>query len=156
MSFFVLSRQENEAYRRETMKNRTLNAIVCRAQTGKGLAKCILSAFIAILSGFCNAAIGAGGGIVLTFILAAFFADAFEDRRAILATTQAAMIPGCFLSALIYYARGGLDLSNFAVFALPALFGGALGSLLLDRIKPGIINTVFSALVIWSGFRMVR
>ena len=113
-------------------------------------------AVTALFSGFCNAAIGAGGGIVLTFALAACLSERFSDRRSILATSQAAMIPGCLLSALIYYGGGGLDLSNFAVFAIPALLGGALGSFLLNRIKPGLINVIFSALVIFSGFRMVR
>lgn len=122
---------------------------------GEDAAKLLLVASTSVFSGFCNAAIGAGGGIVLTFALSALFSSAFSDRREILATTQAAMIPGCLLSSLIYAFRGSLDTSDFAVFAIPALLGGAIGILLLSRIRPGWINGIFSILVIFSGFRMV-
>lgn len=127
-----------------------------RGLSGITLWRSVLIMLTALFSGFCNAAIGAGGGIVLTLVLSACLFERFDDRRAILATSQAAMIPGCLLSALIYASGGGLDLSNFAVFAIPALLGGALGSFLLNRIKPGLINGIFSVLVIFSGFRMVR
>ena len=134
----------------------TAEAERARGLLGTTLWRSVAVVFTALFSGFCNAAIGAGGGIALTFALSACLSKRFDDRRAILATSQAAMIPGCLLSALIYASGGGLDLSNFAVFAIPALLGGALGSFLLGRIKPGLINGIFSALVIFSGFRMVR
>ncbi len=111
--------------------------------------------FIAALSGFCNALLGAGGGILLTLAMGALLPHRFEDRKQLLVTTQAAMIPGCLVSCLIYAADGMLDTTSFAIFAIPAMLGGALGSILLDRAKPRWINNIFSALVIWSGFRMI-
>ena len=105
-------------------------------------------------AGFCNAILGAGGGILLTLAMGALLSDRFRDRRQLLVTTQAAMIPGCLVSCLIYAKEGMLDTTNFLVFAIPALVGGAIGSLLLNKIRPKTINTVFSALIIWSGFRM--
>ena len=123
--------------------------------TSQDKRKLFLVALTSILSGFCNAAIGAGGGILLTLALSALFSSAFSDRREILATTQAAMIPGCLLSSLIYSLSGSLDTSNFAIFAIPAIWGGIVGSLLLNRIRPDWINGIFSLLIIFSGFRMV-
>ncbi len=111
--------------------------------------------FIAALSGFCNALLGAGGGILLTLAMGALLPHRFQDRKQLLVTTQAAMIPGCLVSCLIYAADGMLDTTNFAIFAIPAILGGALGSVLLNRAKPMWINNIFSALVIWSGFRMI-
>lgn len=108
-----------------------------------------------VAAGFCNALIGAGGGILLTLVMGAVIGDSFSDRRQLLVTSQAAMIPCCLLSAMIYAMGGGLDTSNFIVFAIPALLGGALGSLLLDKIKPKWIGRIFSVLVIWSGLRMI-
>lgn len=110
---------------------------------------------VAALSGFCNALLGAGGGILLTLAMGIILPHRFEDRKQLLVTTQAAMIPGCMVSCLIYAADGMLDTTNFAIFAIPAILGGALGSILLNRAKPRWINNIFSALVIWSGFRMV-
>ena len=110
---------------------------------------------VAALSGFCNALLGAGGGILLTLVMGVLLPDRFSDRRQLLVTTQAAMIPGCIVSCLIYAADGMLDTTNFAIFAIPAILGGALGSILLNKAKPRWINNIFSALVIWSGFRMI-
>ena len=109
----------------------------------------------AVASGFCNAVLGAGGGILLTLALGVFLPKSFGDRRRLLITTQGAMIPGCIVSCLIYSSQGSLDTASFAVFAIPALIGGAIGSLLLDKIRPGTVNTLFSLLVVWSGFRML-
>ena len=109
----------------------------------------------ACAAGLCNAVIGAGGGILLTLTIGAAAPRLFRDRREILITSQAAMIPGCILSCAQYAAEGMLDTSNFTVFAIPALIGGAIGSILLGKIKPNTLNTMFSILIIWSGIRMV-
>ena len=92
---------------------------------------------------------------MLTLVMGSVIGDRFTERRQLLVTSQAAMIPCCLLSAIIYTASGGLDTSNFTVFAIPAILGGAIGSILLDKIKPIWIGRIFSALVIWSGLRMI-
>ena len=117
--------------------------------------KSIVVPLVAVASGFCNAVLGAGGGILLSLAMGALISDRFQDRRQLLITTQGAMIPGCIVSCLIYASRGMLDTTSFSVFAIPALIGGAVGSLLLDKIRPGTVNTLFSLLVVWSGFRMI-
>ena len=117
--------------------------------------KSIVVPLVAVASGFCNAVLGAGGGILLSLAMGALISDRFQDRRRLLITTQGAMIPGCIVSCLIYASRGMLDTTSFSVFAIPALIGGAAGSLLLDKIRPGTVNTLFSLLVVWSGFRML-
>ena len=110
---------------------------------------------VSALSGFCNALIGAGGGIILSLFMSRLMSEELTDRRDVLVLSQAAMIPGCAVSCLIYAAEGKLDTANFAVFALPALLGGALGSLLLTKIKPKWIIRIFALLVIFSGVRML-
>ena len=109
----------------------------------------------AVAAGFCNALIGAGGGILLTLSMEAVIGNRFFDKKQLLVTTQAAMIPCCILSAMIYARSGTLDTANFGIFVLPALLGGGIGSILLDKIKPRLINMIFSALVIFSGIRMM-
>ncbi len=107
------------------------------------------------LSGFCNAVIGAGGGILLSLAILKFARDEIPDRRDVYVNSQAAMIPGCALSCLIYSVNGSLNTVGFSVYAIPAAIGGVLGSLLLAKIKSIWISRLFAFLVIWSGVRMI-
>ena len=112
-------------------------------------------AIAAVMSGFCNALIGAGGGIVLSYALTHLARDEFSDRRDIYVNSQAAMIPGCALSCFIYASRNSLNTSEFSIYAIPAIIGGIIGSLLLSKIKNVWIAKLFALLVIWSGARML-
>lgn len=116
--------------------------------------KNIILSSVSTLAGFCNALIGAGGGILLSFALTHLSGDDFPDRRDVYVNSQAAMIPGCALSCLIYASRGSLDTTGFSIYAIPAAIGGIIGSLLLSKIKKVWISKLFALLVIWSGARM--
>ena len=118
--------------------------------------KTLAIALIAAASGLINSLLGAGGGILLSLTLPALTKEKFADRRDVYINAQAAMIPGCALSCLIYSMRGMVDTVGFSLLAIPAAAGGALGSFLLSKIKSGIIQILFALLVIWSGIRMVR
>lgn len=134
-----------------------------RTVTKMGTRALILAA-VALLAGFCNSLLGAGGGIFLSLTMGRLLLKSDEngslsgkalDRRDILATSQAAMIPGCALSCLIYAQGGLLDTTNFSVFAIPAVIGGGVGAWLLNKIDARWIARIFAALVTWSGLRML-
>lgn len=112
-------------------------------------------ALSAAAAGVCNSLIGAGGGIILSFTLGKFFADRFSDKRNIYVNSQAAMIPGCALSCLLYASRGMLDVAGFSILAIPAAIGGFIGSMILPKIRVSWLKGVFAALVLWSGIRMM-
>ena len=114
--------------------------------------RCIL-ATASVISGFCNALIGAGGGIILSYALTRLAQDDFPDKRDVYVNAQAAMIPGCALSCLIYASRGSLNTTGFSIYAIPAAIGGIIGSMLLSKIKNVWIAKLFALLVIWSGAR---
>ena len=123
---------------------------------GIGALRAAALAVAAMLAGFCNSLLGAGGGILLSLTMGRLLAVGEPtDRREILATSQAAMIPGCALSCMIYAQSGTLDLNGFSLLAIPAVIGGAVGAILLSRINSRWITRIFSALVIWSGMRMM-
>ena len=114
----------------------------------------VLSA-TSLLAGFCNALLGAGGGILLSLALTRLARDDCPDRRDIYVNSQASMIPGCALSCLIYAVKGSLDTTNFSIYAIPAAIGGGVGSFLLTKINSNWISRIFALLVIWSGARML-
>lgn len=114
-----------------------------------------LVALSSVAAGVCNSLIGAGGGIILSFALGKLLSDKFKDKRNIYVNSQAAMIPGCALSCMIYASRGMLDVGGFSLLAIPAAIGGIIGSMLLPRVRLGWIKTAFAALVLWSGIRMM-
>ena len=117
--------------------------------------KNVFLAAVAAIAGLCNALIGAGGGILLSLTLSGLFSDKFKDKRDIYVNSQAAMIPGCALSCVMYSLRGMLNTVGFSLFAIPAAVGGAVGSILLARLKVRWVQTAFAVVVIWSGFRML-
>lgn len=112
-------------------------------------------ALSSVAAGVTNSLIGAGGGIILSFALGKLLSDKFKDKRNIYVNSQAAMIPGCALSCMIYASRGMLDVGGFSLLAIPAAIGGIIGSMLLPRVRLGWIKTAFAALVLWSGIRMM-
>ena len=121
----------------------------------KNNAKNGIIALAAIAAGLCNALIGAGGGIILSFCLNRFRSDDFDDKRDIYVNSQASMIPGCALSCILYSMKGMLAVRGFSLLAIPAVIGGVAGSLILPKIKIKWLKTAFALLVIWSGYRML-
>lgn len=121
----------------------------------KSKTKNTVLSLVSVISGFCNALLGAGGGILLSLTLSKLCEEEFPDRRDIYINSQAAMIPGCALSCIIYSIQGNLNTTGFSVYAIPAAIGGALGSILLTKIKSFWIGVIFAILVIWSGIKMV-
>jgi len=112
-------------------------------------------ALSAVAAGVTNSLIGAGGGIILSFTLGKLISDKFPDKRNIYINSQAAMIPGCALSCMLYASRGMIDVGGFSFLAIPAAIGGFIGSLMLPKIRVGWIKSAFALLVVWSGIRML-
>ncbi len=111
-----------------------------------------------VLGGVLNGFLGAGGGILIGLVLTKLLKEDGEllcDRRDIYANVQLAMICVSLVSLSIYSARGGVNLSTADWIILPALAGGAVGSLILRKISSGAIGKIFAVLVVWSGIRMI-
>ena len=73
-------------------------------------------------AGLVNGFFGGGGGMVLVPLLAG---KCGLERRSAFASSVAIILPLCALSAVIYFARGQLELLT----ALPYLLGGLLGDI---------------------------
>lgn len=102
-------------------------------------------------AGIINGLLGAGGGIVLIFVLAALL-----DGRDVYANAIAVTLPITLLSTIRYAADGQLPISDFVPLLFPAAIGGIFGAWLLDRIDVSLTKKIFAALIIWSGINMLR
>lgn len=107
------------------------------------------------LGGIANGILGAGGGIIMTFVLERVMTEEEMARRDIFANVIAASLPISLFSVVAYGARGDLQIKNFEDFVIPALVGGLLGAYLLARINTKFLKRIFAAVVIWSGLYMM-
>ncbi len=109
------------------------------------------------LAGFLNGFVGSGGGIILIFAMTAFVAlphggDAVKVR---FATAVASILPMSVVSVYFYVKKGAVGFADALPFLLPAVIGGVLGALLMDKISAKTLRLVFSALMIWAGVRII-
>ena len=106
-----------------------------------------------ILSGFVNGLLGAGGGIIIVFILSKLLKE--SDSRDVFANAICVMLPLSALSCLIYASKGTLNFQGFSIFIIPAILGGFLGGILLCKINTFLLKKLFAALVAISGILLL-
>ncbi len=105
--------------------------------------------------GLANGLLGAGGGIIMTFVLERVMDESEMPKRDIFANVIAATLPISVFSTIIYGVRGHIDVEKFGKFALPAVVGGLAGAYLLSKISTFWLKNIFAILVIWSGIYMI-
>ena len=115
-----------------------------------------------LVAGFINGLLGAGGGILLVFILGTLLPSTESekdgksaDKRDIFANALAAMLPVTAISVISYAARGDIHLEGTEIYVFPAIIGGLLGAWLLDKIRFSTARRLFSFIVIASGIAML-
>jgi uncharacterized membrane protein YfcA len=128
------------------------------------------SALVALLgfaSGTVNGLLGAAGGVLLALTLPhlpipSWLGDhnstlsPVSDRRDLLATVLAVMLPVSAVSAFLYWQRGmGTDPSLLWASLIPAMLGGLVGAMLLDRIPREAMRKIFALVVVVAGLRML-
>ena len=102
------------------------------------------------VGGFINGLLGAGGGIIIIYLLSALLRERASGRD-IFANSLCVMFPLSIVSCAVYFSRGGIDLSSIGVLLLPAILGGILGGFALSRVNTSLLKQIFSLLVIVSG-----
>ena len=115
----------------------------------------------ALAAGIINGLLGAGGGIILIFVLAPALGALYEKgdelykRRDLMAISLCVMMPISAISAIRYGLGGMLDHSLVSKLINPAVVGGIAGGILLDKLKENFIMKLFAFLVIYSGLAMI-
>ena len=113
-----------------------------------------------LAAGFINGLLGAGGGILAVFLLSKLLRQSQNpliklDRKDVFANALAIMLPATAVSAFRYMQKGALPLDGAALLILPAIVGGMLGALLLNKMQAQTANRIFSFIVIYSGIAML-
>lgn len=101
-------------------------------------------------AGLVNGFFGGGGGMVLVPLLTE--KCGLEQRKAF-ATSVAIILPLCALSSVIYFLRGGLDLSVALPYLIGGLVGGFLGGKLFQRLNMEWLRRVFALLILYGGVK---
>ena len=140
----------------------------------------LLPLLTGILAGLINGLLGAGGGVIVILVLGALVrisggesvsrpalgegyptgdrpgaAQESDIGRDIPAASLMAMLPVSVLSAAQYAAAGRLELASFAPLLLPAVIGGVLGGIALDRVRLPLLERLFALILVISGGRML-
>ncbi len=108
-------------------------------------------------AGIVNGLLGAAGGILIVYALAAALREGSPDPRDLYANALCIMLPVSAFSALRYATAGNLPIEDFSTYVFPAIAGGLVGGLLLEKLRGSAVKKLFAALVIYSGlFLMIR
>lgn len=103
-------------------------------------------------AGVVNGFIGTGGGIILIFVLSKLMGK--SNTKDTFATVIAAILPMSAVSAISYYNQGNVPLGKTAVYIVPAVIGGVIGAIWLDKIKVNWLKLIFCGLVVYAGIKM--
>lgn len=103
-------------------------------------------------AGAINGLLGAGGGMIMVPLL--LFWCGLEEKKA-LATSVAAIVPLCAVSAAVCLARGGTLPQGSIWYLLGGLAGGAAGGLLMKKFSSDALIRIFGAIMLIAGIRTV-
>ena len=106
------------------------------------------------LAGTVNGLLGAGGGAILLLGLRRTFRKRKADTHRLFATVTAVMLPLSAFSAYRYYRLGALAAPLPTSLLFPAILGGALGALLMRRIRARLLGRIFAGVILVSGILM--
>lgn len=114
--------------------------------------KIILLSLGALGAGFLSGLLGAGGGIILYFVLGALYGRGAKEN---LVTSSVSVMFFCVISLFFYKGNSALDIQSILRIAIPSALGGITGALLLSKVPTKTVKKLFSIVVILSGVIML-
>lgn len=109
--------------------------------------KCAVSG---ALAGAANGLFGAGGGMILTPLLARW---AKLEEREVFATSVAVILPLSAVSAAVYFIRIRPDFLTALPYLLGGLLGGIIGGKVFVKIPTELLRRALALFIIYGGIR---
>lgn len=104
------------------------------------------------LAGILNGFLGTGGGILIVPMLKKTGLNSQKSH----ATSIAIILPLSIITTIIYLFKGvQLDYSLLIPTLTLGIIGAFLGAILLKKINTGLLNKLFSLVIIISGIRIL-
>lgn len=101
-------------------------------------------------AGIANGFFGGGGGMILVPLLVR---RCGLSQRQAFATSVAVILPLCILSSVIYFFRGGLDLTLALPYLVGGLIGGWVGGKVFQKINMVWLRRIFALLILYGGVK---
>ncbi len=108
--------------------------------------------FLCLLAGAVNGFFGMGAGMILILGLQRIHRGGREE---IMAISTLCVLSFSLLTTILYFVAGHVKPETALPLLIPSLLGGAVGALLLGRISPTLLQTVFAILLLISGTRLL-
>lgn len=108
---------------------------------------------LGLIAGFCSAALGIGGGVLIVPALTLLFG--YSIKKAV-GTSLATIIPTAFVGIVTHYIIKSSNIHlNVALFILlGSLIGAKFGAVLVKRIHSTILRKLFAVLLVFVGLKM--
>ncbi len=111
---------------------------------------------VGIFAGFINGFLGAGGGLILLWILGRMNPEKGEDAvRNNFASVVLVVLLLSVVSAVTYSHTSRIDAASLLSLALPGMAGGIAGAFLTDKLKTKILKLAFCVIIVIAGINMV-
>ncbi|MDD3832260.1 MAG: TSUP family transporter [Clostridia bacterium] len=101
--------------------------------------------------GFINGFLGGGGGTLVVVALLSILALSQKQAHA---TALLIILPISLVSAVVYLINGYFEWKPTLMATIGVIGGGVVGSLLLNKIKGGVVKLIFALITILSAIRM--
>ena len=102
------------------------------------------------LAGIANGFFGSGGGMI---IVPLFLLWLKLDERKAFATSVFVIAPLCAVSAVVYFLRGTVCLSDALPYLIGGLAGGFIGGRIFKKIPLGLLRAGFGIMMVYGGIR---
>lgn len=106
---------------------------------------------LALLTGFINGLLGAGGGMVTVPLLKKIGLDQKSAQQ----NAIAVILPITLLSSIVYLARSYVSIGEPLPYIPGGLLGAAIGTWLMKKISNKILRYIFAAFMLYAGIRLL-
>ncbi|MBA2366640.1 MAG: sulfite exporter TauE/SafE family protein [Actinobacteria bacterium] len=112
----------------------------------------LLGLCIGVVAGVTSGLLGVGGGIIIVPLLVAFAALSQHQANA---TSLAAIVPIAAVAATRFALDGRIDWVLAGLLAVGSLAGAPVGARIMSRSSPGLLKTMFGALMIAVALQLL-